>query len=87
MGPLNNGDAGRPCEGKYENGNKCKRLAYQLSSSDRPIGVVVEGFVQPTKRIIRYKCAAGHRFDKTFKFNKPLFPPQHSIKQDKKGLK
>jgi hypothetical protein len=73
LGTLNNGDSGRPCEGKYENGNKCKRTAYQLSSTDKPIGVSLD-LVQPTIRIIRYKCSAGHRFDKEFSFNKPLFP-------------
>lgn len=63
MWQLKNGDNGVVCEGGDED-YRCTRLAYQLSSSDCPIGVALTP-IQPYKRTIRYKCASGHRFDKT----------------------
>lgn len=64
---LPNGDSGRDCEVE----KWCGEPAYQLSASDTPTGQTLTT-IQPYKRLIRYKCANGHRFDKTFKIKKDL---------------
>jgi hypothetical protein len=64
---LNNGDAGRDCEVE----KWCHRPAYQLSSSDKKLGTSLTN-IQPYKRTIRYECANGHKFEKTFTIKKDL---------------
>jgi len=85
MGPANyiptkikNGDNGLACE--FKDGDyKCKAIVYQLSWSDRPIGISLTT-VQPMQRTIRYKCGNGHRFDVMAKFNLDKLAPQSQTK-------
>lgn len=65
---LSNGDGGYKCEAE----KWCSKLAYQLSSSERPVGAISQNGTQTYERTIRYKCGNGHRFDKVANIKKDL---------------